>query len=297
MIARNEAPTREPGVKRRSRLRRFTRLLRGSPGIPFGGGVLLVFMIIALVGPPLVGEPNTQDVMNRLKPPNADAWFGTDEFGRDVFARMVHGTRVTLLVGFTVALAAGLAGGLVGMIAGFYRGLDNLLMRIMDGLLAFPSIVLALGLVAALGPRISNAVIALSIVYTPRVARLVRGVVLSLREQEYVSAARALGARDVRILTRHLLINISDVLIVQLSYVFALAVIAESALAFLGVTGSVTMPSWGGILSDGRIYIYQAPSMTIIPGIAIGLLVLALNLLGDGLQERLDPRLKGQFDG
>lgn len=296
-MTRDEAATPETRPRRRSRLRRLARLLRGSPGIPFGGGVLLAFVVVALIGPPLVGEANRQDVINRLQPPSASTWFGTDEFGRDVFARMVHGTRVTLLVGFVVALAAGLAGGVIGMLAGFYRRLDNVLMRIMDGLLAFPSIVLALGLVAALGPRISNAIIALAIVYTPRVARLVRGVVLSLREQEYVSAARALGARDGRILTRHLLINISDLLIVQLSYVFALAVIAESALSFLGVTGSVTMPSWGGILSDGRVYIYQAPSMTIIPGIAIGLLVLALNLLGDGLQERLDPRLKGQFDG
>lgn len=262
-----------------------------------GGGTLLVFLIVAVIGPPLVGDANMQDVVNRLQPPTSDAWFGTDEFGRDVFARMIHGTRITLWVGLAVALAAGIAGTFVGMLAGYYRSLDNVLMRIMDGLLAFPSIVLALGLVAALGPRISNAILALSIVYTPRVARLVRGVVLSLREQEYVSAARAIGARDGRILLRHLLINISDVLIVQLSYVFAIAVIAESALSFLGVTGSVGTPSWGGILSDGRMYIYQAPSMTVIPGFAIAMLVLALNLLGDGLQERLDPRLKGQFDG
>lgn len=292
-------PTRSSEVRprRSTRLRRFARLLRGSPGIPLGGGTLLLFVIIAIVGPWLVGDPGAQDIVNRLQSPGPDSWFGTDEFGRDVFARMVYGTRITLWVGLAVSVASGIAGGAVGMLAGYYRSLDNVLMRIMDGLLAFPSIVLALGLVAALGPRISNAILALSIVYTPRVARLARGVVLSLREQEYVAAARAVGARDHRVILRHLLINISDVLVVQLSYVFAIAVIAESALSFLGVTGSVGMPSWGGILSDGRLYIYQAPSMTVIPGLAIALLVLALNLLGDGLQERLDPRLKGQFDG
>lgn len=293
----NRASSSQKGQRRSGRLKKLGSLLRGSPGIPFGGGILLIFTVIAILGPAIVGEPNTHDILNRLKPPSSTDWFGTDEFGRDVFARMLHGARITLLVGFSVALAAGLAGAIVGMLAGYYRSLDNLLMRIMDGLLAFPSIVLALGLVAALGPRISNAVIALSIVYTPRVARLVRGVVLSLREQEYVSAAHALGASDHRIMLRHILRNLSDVLIVQVSYIFALAVVAESALSFLGVTGSVDLPSWGGILSDGRRYIYQAPSMTIIPGIAIGLLVLALNLLGDGLQERLDPRLKGKFNG
>lgn len=281
--------------RRTKSLQRFARLLRGSPGVPVGGGILMFFLLVALFGPLAVTDPLAQDVINRLKPPSAAHWFGTDEFGRDLFARMVYGTRVTLLVGTMVALIAGVAGLVVGLMAGYYQGLDNLLMRIMDGLLAFPSIVLALGLVAALGPHISNAIIALAIVYTPRIARLIRGVVLSVREQEYVASARALGARNYRILIGHILRNIIDVFIVQLSYIFALAVIAESALSFLGVTGSVDASSWGGILSDGRVYVYQAPFMTIIPGLMIGLLVLALNLLGDGLQERLDPRLKGQF--
>jgi peptide/nickel transport system permease protein len=290
-------PRRRAAHRPGHQLRRAFRVMRGSPGIPIGGLILLFFGAVALTGPLWAGDPRGQDIVNRLNPPSPQAWFGTDEFGRDLFARMVHGARITLAVGLSVALASGTVGAFVGLVAGYYRRLDNLLMRIMDGLLAFPSIVLALGLVAALGPRISNAILALSIVYSPRVARLIRGVVLSLRESEYVAAAHALGARDRRIIVKHLLLNISDVLIVQLSYVFALAVIAESALSFLGVTGSVGTPSWGGILSDGRTYIYQAPTMTIIPGISIALLVLALNLLGDGLQERLDPRLKGQFDG
>jgi len=271
--------------------------MRGSPGLPFGGGLILFFLLVALVGPALVVDPAAQDVINRLKPPSAEAWFGTDEFGRDLFARMVYGTRTTLMVGALVTVLAGLMGLAVGVLAGYYRSLDNVLMRIMDGLLAFPSVVLALGLVAALGPRLSNTVVALAIVYTPRVARLARGVVLAVREQEYVMGARAVGARDPRIVLRYVLVNISDVIIVQLSYIFALAVIAESALSFLGVTGSVGTPSWGGILSDGRVYVYQAPSMTVIPGLAIMLLVLALNLLGDALQERLDPRIRGRFRG
>lgn len=290
------APTRErrvgPGF-----WRRIARTMRGSPGLPFGGGLILFFLLVALLGPALVVDPAAQDVINRLKPPSAEAWFGTDEFGRDLFARMVYGTRTTLMVGALVTVLAGLMGLAVGVLAGYYRRLDNVLMRIMDGLLAFPSVVLALGLVAALGPRLSNTVVALAIVYTPRVARLARGVVLAVREQEYVMGARAVGARDPRIVLRYVLVNISDVIIVQLSYIFALAVIAESALSFLGVTGSVGTPSWGGILSDGRVYVYQAPSMTVIPGLAIMLLVLALNLLGDALQERLDPRIRGRFRG
>ena len=281
----------------RTRLQRLVSALRGSPGVPIGGGALLFFAVIALTASAWVADPFAQNVINRLQPPSPDAWFGTDEFGRDLFARMVTGTRTTLMVGATVSLLSGVAGVLMGLLAGYYGRLDNLIMRIMDGLLAFPSVVLALGLVAALGPRISNTIIALAIVYTPRIARLIRGVVLSVKQQEYVTGAQALGASDARILRSHVLRNIVDVIIVQLSYIFALAVIAESALSFLGVTGSVTNPSWGGILSDGRTYIYQAPSMTVIPGILIALLVLALNLLGDGLQERLDPRLRGQFRG
>lgn len=281
----------------RTKLQRLLSALRGSPGVPIGGGALLFFAIVALTGPLWVADPFAQDVFNRLKPPSPAAWFGTDEFGRDLFARMVTGTRTTLMVGATVSLLSGLSGVLMGLLAGYYSRLDNVIMRIMDGLLAFPSVVLALGLVAALGPRMSNTIIALAIVYTPRIARLIRGVVLSVKQQEYVTGAQALGASDARVLRAHVLRNIIDVIIVQLSYIFALAVIAESALSFLGVTGSVTNPSWGGILSDGRTYIYQAPSMTVIPGILIALLVLALNLLGDGLQERLDPRLRGQFRG
>jgi len=281
----------------RTQLQRIVSALRGSPGVPIGGGALLFFALVALTGPWWVTDPFAQDVFNRLKPPSGAAWFGTDEFGRDLFARMVTGTRTTLLVGATVSLLSGVSGVLMGLLAGYYTRLDGIIMRIMDGLLAFPSVVLALGLVAALGPRISNTIIALAIVYTPRIARLIRGVVLSVKQQEYVTGAQALGASDARVLRAHVLRNIIDVIIVQLSYIFALAVIAESALSFLGVTGSVTNPSWGGILSDGRTYIYQAPSMTVIPGILIALLVLALNLLGDGLQERLDPRLRGQFRG
>lgn len=279
------------------RWRRLVSVLRGSPGVPIGGGVLLAFLLIALIGPSFTADPSAQNVIERLRAPSGAAWFGTDEFGRDLFARMVAGTKTTLGVGAAVAFLAGAAGVLFGLLAGYYPRLDNVIMRVMDGLLAFPSVVLALGLVAALGPRISNTIIALAIVYTPRIARLVRGVVLSVSKQEYVTAAHALGARDDRILVGHVLRNIVDVIIVQLSYIFALAVIAESALSFLGVTGSVGTPTWGGILSDGRVYIYQAPSMTIIPGLLIAVLVLALNLLGDGLQERLDPRLRGQFRG
>ncbi len=213
-------------------------------------GILIVCALFGAVWTPF--DPLKINFAARLQPPGPVYWLGTDEFGRDILARMAHGARTTLTVGASVALGAGLCGLVLGLVAGYYRRLDSLLMRIADGLMAFPSIVLALGLVAAFGPRVSNLVAALAIVYTPRVARLVRGTVLTLNGQEFVTAARALGASDNRIILNHLLRNLMNVLIVQVTYVFALAIVAESALSFLGVSDSPDQPTWGSILSAGR---------------------------------------------
>jgi peptide/nickel transport system permease protein len=275
-----------------SRVVALRRLVRRAPALGIGGSILLVLLLITIIGPFLAQDPNAQSIANRLDAPSADHWFGRDEFGRDILARMIHGARVTLGVSTSVASLAGFFGLALGLTAGYFRYLDNVLMRIMDGLMAFPGIVLALGLVAALGPRISNIIIALSVVYIPNVTRLMRSGVLSLREQDYVLAARAVGAHEVRIVTRHITPNLVAPLVVQVSFIFAFAIVAEAGLSFLGVGAPAQQPTWGTILATARSYIHQAPYMTLIPGLAMFITVLALNFLGDGLQDALDPRMR-----
>ena len=268
------------------------RVLRRAPALAIGGSIMLVLLLITAIGPFFVADPNAQSIANRLDPPSLDHWFGRDEFGRDVLSRMVHGSRVTLGVSTSVAALAGMIGLALGLTAGYFRYLDNILMRIMDGLMAFPGIVLALGLVAALGPRISNIIIALAVVYIPNVTRLMRSGVLSLREQEYVVAARAVGAHELRVVVRHITPNLIPPLVVQVSFIFAFAIVAEAGLSFLGVGAPAHQPTWGTILASARSFIHQAPYMTLIPGVAMFITVLALNFLGDGLQDALDPRLR-----
>jgi peptide/nickel transport system permease protein len=275
-----------------SRVVALRRLVRRAPALGIGGSILLVLLLITIIGPFLAQDPNAQSIANRLDAPSADHWFGRDEFGRDILARMIHGARVTLGVSTSVASLAGFFGLALGLTAGYFRYLDNVLMRIMDGLMAFPGIVLALGLVAALGPRISNIIIALSVVYIPNVTRLMRSGVLSLREQDYVLAARAVGAHEVRIVTRHITPNLIAPLVVQVSFIFAFAIVAEAGLSFLGVGAPAHQPTWGTILATARSYIHQAPYMTLIPGLAMFVTVLGLNFLGDGLQDALDPRMR-----
>jgi peptide/nickel transport system permease protein len=210
-----------------------------------------------------------------------------------VWSRVVYGARLSLAVGAAVvvlSLAIGLA---CGLVAGYYRCLDNAVMRVMDGLMAFPAIILAIALMASLGPSVLNVIVAIGIVYAPRVARIVRGSVLVIRETAYVEAARALGASDLTLLARHVLPNCLSPVIVQGSFVFAAAVLTEAALSFLGVGVPPYVPSWGNILAEGRLYLQQAPWLVLYPGAAIMLTVFGLNLLGDGLRDLLDPRLRG----
>jgi peptide/nickel transport system permease protein len=237
-------------------------------------------------------DPLRNNFRYRLGAPNDIHWLGTDRFGRDILSRIIHGTRVSLRIGLMVVLATGILGALIGAAAGYFRRLDGPVMRVMDGLMAFPGILLAISLAAALGPSELNAAIALTVAYTPRTARIVRASVLVVRELDYVEAARALGAGHGRILARHILPNSLTPLVVQCTYIFALSVLAEAVLSFIGVGPPPPTPSLGSIIGDGRDYILEAPWISLYPGIAIAVTVLGLNLLGDGLRDVLDPRMK-----
>jgi peptide/nickel transport system permease protein len=228
----------------------------------------------------------------RLSPPGADHRFGTDNFGRDLYSRTLYGARTSLIVGGMVALLAAAAGTLMGLMGGYYLRVDLLLMRIMDGMMAFPGIVLAVGIMAAMGPHVANVIVALAIVQTPRVVRVVRSIVLSLRGMQYVEAARCLGVGDARMLLRHILPNCVSPLVVQCTFIFSEAVLGEASLSFLGVGAPPEIPSWGVILGEARLYIRNAPWMMFLPGMALTVTVLALNLVGDGIRDWLDPRLR-----
>ena len=256
------------------------------------GAALMALMLVAALGATLAANPRRMDVSVRLARPSAAHWFGTDDVGRDVFSRVVHGARLSLLVGAAVVTLSFVVGVSCGLVAGYYRALDNGVMRVMDGLMAFPAIILAIALMAALGPSVTNVIVAIAIVYSPRVARVVRGSVLVIRETPYVEAARALGASDLTLLSRHVLPNCLSPVIVQGSFVFAAAVLIEAALSFLGVGVPPYVPSWGNILSEGRLYIQQAPWLVVYPGAAIMLTILGLNLVGDGLRDVLDPKIR-----
>lgn len=258
------------------------------------GAILFGFIVVATAATPLLTDaaPNDLSIRDRFQPPSLSFPLGTDNLGRDMLARVLYGARLSLSIGFSVVIINALGGVLLGALAGYYSRLDNLLMRVADALMAFPAVLLAIGVAAALGPSAVTAVIALSVVYVPRTARVVRSSVLVVRELDFVQAARAGGATDWRILTKHVLPNCMAPLIVQLSFVFAYAVLSEAVLSFLGLGAPPTVPSWGILISEGRTYLREAPWLTIVPGVAIAITALGLNLLGDGLRDVLDPRLK-----
>ena len=258
-----------------------------------GAALMAITLVVGLGAPLIAGNPTHMEVAGRLAAPSRAHWFGTDDVGRDVFSRVIYGARLSLLIGATVVAFAFVVGVCCGLLAGYYQRLDNPVMRVMDGLMAFPAIILAIALMASLGPSVLNVIIAIGVVYAPRVARLVRGSVLVIRETAYVEAARALGVSDRVLLARHILPNCLSPLIVQGSFVFAAAVLTEAALSFLGVGVPPFVPSWGNILAEGRLYIQQAPWLVLYPGAAIMLTVFGLNLVGDGLRDVLDPKLRG----
>ncbi|HEY3604239.1 MAG TPA: ABC transporter permease [Sporichthyaceae bacterium] len=270
-----------------------TRALLRNPLGAAGALVLLLFVVAGLAGPVLAPYDATQvDVVSgRLAGPSASHWLGTDQLGRDIASRILIGSRDSLRVAVVAVAIATVLGSTAGLLAGYRRGwLDALLMRSMDVLFAFPAILVAIAVLAVRGPGPTNASLALGLVYTPIFARVARAGALSVRESGYVQAARAAGARDRRILWRHVLPNVSGPIIVQISLSLAFALLAEAALSFLGLGTQPPHPSWGGMLSDGRDYLQQAWWMAAFPGLAIFFVVLACNLVGDALRDALDPR-------
>lgn len=281
----------------RRRLQQFCRAALRSRSILLGFVLLAAVMAVTLLAPLLTPyDPLDVRPGRRLLPPSRDHWFGTDDMGRDVFSRVVHGGRISLLVSAAVALLSTVLGSLFGLVAGYVDRLSRTIMSFMDGLMAFPPILLAIALMATLGPRMSNVILALSVVYMTRTVRVIRSVVLVARELSYVEAARASGGTLRRVLTHHIFPNCIAPLTVQASFVFASAILYEASLSFLGVGIPPYLPSWGNILSGGRLVMRVAPWVIWFPGLAIMVSVLALNLLGDGLRDILDPRLRGLSD-
>lgn len=271
----------------------WRRLLQSKIGIA-GLGIIIFLIIVAALAPVIAPyDPFEQDILARYKAPSADHFLGTDEMGRDILSRIIYGSRISLQVGLvSVALALILGVGF-GLLAGYYGGkIDMVIMRFMDIMLAFPSILLAIGIVAILGPQLKNAMLAIGIINVPRFARIVRSSVLSIKESEYISAARALGAGDLRIVFKHLLPNAMAPLIVQTTLSIATAILEAAALSFLGLGAQPPSPEWGAMLSDARSSLQKAPWVATFPGLAIIFGVLGFNLLGDGLRDALDPKMK-----
>lgn len=268
------------------------RVLRRRPVVLLGAALILLLAAVGLFAPLLApADPQRMDIAQRLRGPAGPHLFGTDDFGRDVFSRVLYGIRLSLTIGAAVLVLSTFIGLPTGLVAGYLRRLDNPLMRLMDALMAFPAVILAIALMAALGPSAVNVAVALGIVYSPRMARVVRGSVLVVRQFEYVTAAQALGQAEALIMVRHVLPNCLSPAVVQGTFVFAYAVLGEALLSFLGAGVPPHVPSLGTILSGGRVYMGQAPWITIFPGLAIMILVIGLNLFGDGLRDILDPRL------
>lgn len=260
------------------------------------GCILFGFIVVLAVFAPVIApvDPNKLAMRFRFRPPSAEFLFGTDNFGRSLWSRVIWGARLSMFIGASVVLINAVCGTVIGAAAGYFPRLDNGLMRVNDALMAFPAVLLAIGVTSVLGPSVNDVIIALAIVYTPRTARIVRSSVIVLRRMEYVQAALAAGAGHWRILRHHILPNAMAPLIVQLSFLFAYAVLTEATLSFLGVGAVPPTPTWGNIMAEGRQYMTDAPWIITIPGAALMITVLGLNLLGDGLRDVLDPRLRIQ---
>jgi len=266
--------------------------LRNNLTVTIGGVLLLVLVLIGIFAPYLgTADPTALAPAKRLRAPSELYWFGTDALGRDVYSRVIFGTRVSLTVGLSVAALATLAGLAIGLISGFSRWADGIIMRIMDGLMSIPPILLAIALMALTRGSVGNVIMAITVAEIPRVSRLVRGVVLSLREQPYVDAAIASGTRTPMIILRHILPNTLAPLLVQATYVCASAMIVEAILSFIGAGTPPTIPSWGNIMAEGRALWQVKPFIVFFPAAFLSVTVLAVNLLGDGMRDALDPRM------
>ncbi|MER9462839.1 ABC transporter permease [Mesorhizobium sp. M0586] len=276
----------------RPRISDLPRLARRHPLVVIGGGLLALLIVLALAAPLYAGDPLNMDPFKRLQPPSAEMWFGTDNLGRDVFARTMFGARISLLVGLTAAAGAALGGLLIGVLAGFNRIFDNIVMRVMDGLMSIPTILLAIALISLTAHGIGILIVAITIPQMPSVTRLVRSAVLSVRGRPYVEAALCGGARLPKLLWRHILPSTIPPLMVQSAIVCADAILTEAGLSFLGAGVPPEIPSWGNMISSSRLYLAIAPLTVFAPGICLAAMVLAVNLLGDGLRDLFDPRSK-----
>ena len=265
--------------------------IRRNPTIVVGGVLLILITLAALLAPWIARDPIAFEPINRLRGPSSEFWLGTDSLGRDVYARMIYGARISLLVGLSVALISVVSGAVVGLLAGYFSRFDAIVMRLMDGIMAIPSILLAIALVALLGSSVKVVIIAIAIPEIPRVTRLVRAVVLSVRDLPFVEAARSNGTRVAKLLRRHILPSTVAPLIVQATYICASAILTEAGLSFLGAGTPPEFPTWGNMIASSRLYLQIAPWTIFAPGICLALVVLAVNLLGDGLRDRLDPRI------
>jgi peptide/nickel transport system permease protein len=280
------APSRSPSAILVGKLFRRKLVLAGA-------AILVIVTLLALFAPWITPYgPMAMKISDRMQSPGLAHWFGTDELGRDVFSRVVFGARYSLMIGASVVLISVTGGVLLGLTAGFFRRLDGPIMRVVDAMMSFPDILLAIALVAVLGASITNVILALAIVYTPRVARVVRASTLVVRELLFIEAARALGVSTWRILFIHILNNIASPILVQATFIFAYAVLAEAGLSFLGVGVPPELPTWGTMIASGQQFAHQAIWLVVFPGVAIVLSALSLQMVGDGFRDLLDPKLR-----
>ncbi|MFQ3354713.1 MAG: peptide/nickel transport system permease protein [Paracoccaceae bacterium] len=267
------------------------KIIMSNRALVVGISILICLALIAIFGPLFVVEPTSINPIMRLKPPSAEIFFGTDFLGRDIFSRVINGGRISLTVGIAVSLVSVGIGLVLGLLAGYIRLLDALIMRVMDGLMAIPGILLAIALISLSGASLTTVIIAIVIPEVPRVVRLVRAVVLTVREEAYVEAAIAAGTNLTNIMVRHILPNTIAPLIVQATYVCASAMLTESILGFLGAGVPPEIPSWGNIMSEGRTFFQICPWIIFFPGVALAITVMSVNIVGDGLRDTLDPRI------
>ena len=271
---------------------KFFRFLLRHPTVAVGGTLLLALILMAVFAPWIVSkDPMALSPIHRARVPSDQFLFGTDLLGRDVFARVVYGARVSLIVGFTVAFLSAVIGTIIGLTSGFVRWVDAIVMRIMDGLMSIPTILLAIALIALTRASLENVIIAITIAEVPRVVRLVSGLALSLREQPYVEAAIAAGASPVRVVFKHIFPNTIAALTVQTTYICGLAILVEASLSFIGAGVPPSIPSWGNIMAEGRALWQIKPHMIAFPAVFLSITILSINMLGDGLRDAIDPRM------
>lgn len=273
-------------------MNRYARFLRQHPTVGVGGVLVLGLILVAIFAPWLgTIDPTSLSPIHRTRSPNEQFWFGTDLLGRDVYSRVIYGARVSLVVGFSVAFLATVIGVAIGLVSGFVRWIDAIVMRIMDGIMSIPTILLAIALIALTRGSMQNVIIAITIAEIPRVVRLVRGLVLSLREQPYIEAAIATGASPGRIVLRHILPNTVAALTVQATYICGVAILVEASLSFIGAGVPPATPSWGNIMAEGRALWQIKPHLIAFPALFLSIAILGINMLGDGLRDAIDPRM------